>query len=200
MVAAQGHRGAVVNAVIAQANAGINVGDEGFGVAAVAAGPPPVPNLIAVQPPGLPPLTPLEEAFTEIGFSINAARMLTSQNDQNITLPSLALMDDAEVKTLCAKMRKPGGGEQGTNVATRAEVSLKTVCYMARHYHLTSRVMVPGDLAFDNVDTFSNHQKSKDDYKEPSEKLKLVKVEKCWTSLKSGMKSWLSSMDKAVDL
>jgi hypothetical protein len=53
--------------------------------------------------------------------------MLTSPNDQKITLLSLALIDDAEVKTLCATMRKPGGGEQGTNVGIRAEVSLKIV-------------------------------------------------------------------------
>jgi hypothetical protein len=100
-----------------------SIGVAGVGGAAVTAGPPPVPNVIAVQPPGLPPLTPLEEAFTEIGFSGDAARMLTSPNDQNITLPSLALMDKVEVKTLYATMRKPGGGEQGINVATRAEVS-----------------------------------------------------------------------------
>jgi hypothetical protein len=178
MVGACGQRGAIENVAIAQANAGINVGVVGVGVAAVPPGPPPVPIGIALQPPGLPPLTPLEEAFTEIVFSANAARMLTSANNHNFTLPSLALMDDAEVKTPCATMRKPGGGKQGTNVATRAEVSLKTVCYMACHYRCTSRVMVPGDLTFDNVVTFSNHRKSKVDYKEPSEKLKLVKVEK----------------------
>jgi hypothetical protein len=178
IVAARGRRGAIANAGIAQANAGINVGVAGVDVVAVPAGPPPFPNVIAIQPPGLPPLTPLEEAFTEIGNSANAARMLTSPNDQNITLPSLGLIYNAEVKTLCATMRKPRGGEQGTNVATRAEVSLKTVCYMARHYRCTSQVMVPGDLTFDNVVTFLNHCKSKVDYKEPSEKLKFVKVEK----------------------
>jgi hypothetical protein len=123
MVGALGRRVAVVNAAIAPANAGINVGAAGVGVAAVPPEPPPVP----VQPPGLPPLSPLEEAFTEIGFSADAARMLTSPIDQNITLLSLALMDDAEVKTLCATMRKPRGGEQGTNVATIAKVSLNTV-------------------------------------------------------------------------
>jgi hypothetical protein len=128
MVGAQGRKGAIVNAAIAQANAGINVEAAGVGVAAIPPGPPPVPILIDVQPPGLPQLTPLEEAFTEIDFSANAARMITSPKNQNITLPSLALMDDAEVKTLCATMRKPGVGEQGTNVSTRAEVSLKTVC------------------------------------------------------------------------
>jgi hypothetical protein len=128
MVAAQGQRGAVVNAAITQANAGVNVGAAGAGVAAVPPVPPPVPIVIAVQPPVLPPMTPLEEAFTDTGFSANAARMLTSPNDQNITLPLLALMDDAKVKRLCATMRKPGGGEQETNVATRAEVSIKTVC------------------------------------------------------------------------
>jgi hypothetical protein len=161
MVVAQGRRGAVVNAAIAQANTGINLGAAGVGAAAVVAGSPPVPNVIAVQPPGLSPLTPLEEACTEIGFSADAARMLTSPNDQNITLPSLALMDNAEVKTLCETMRKPGGDEQGTNVATRAEVLLKAVCYMARHYRPTSRVMAPGDLTFDNIVTFSKHCKSK---------------------------------------
>jgi hypothetical protein len=95
MVGAQGRRGAVVNAAIAQEDAGINIGVVGVGAAAVPPRPPPVPIVIAVQPPGLPPLTPLEEVFTEIGFSANAARMLTSPNDQNIRLPSLALMDDA---------------------------------------------------------------------------------------------------------
>jgi hypothetical protein len=38
--------------------------------------------------------------------------------------------------------------------------------------------MVRGDLPFEIAVTFSNHRKSKVDYKEPSEKLKLVKVEK----------------------
>jgi hypothetical protein len=38
--------------------------------------------------------------------------------------------------------------------------------------------MVTGDLTFNNVVTFLNHRKSKVDYKEPSDKLKLVKVEK----------------------
>jgi hypothetical protein len=66
MVAARGRRGAVVNAAIAQGNVGVNIGVAGGGVAAVPPGPPPVPNVIAVQPAGLPPLTPLEEAFTKI--------------------------------------------------------------------------------------------------------------------------------------
>jgi hypothetical protein len=125
MVGARGRRDAIVNAAFAKANVGNNVGFAGVGGAAVPPGLPPLPNVIAVQPPRLPPLTPLEEAFTEIGFSADASRILTSPNNQNITLPSLALMDDAEVKTLCATMRKPGGGKQGTNVATRAEVLLK---------------------------------------------------------------------------
>jgi hypothetical protein len=79
MVAARGRRGVVINAAIAQPTQESTL--PGVGVAAVAAGPPPVPNVIAVQPPGLPPLTPLEQAFTEIGFSVDAARMLTSPNN-----------------------------------------------------------------------------------------------------------------------
>jgi hypothetical protein len=81
MVAAQGRIGAVVNAAIAQANAGINVGVAGVGVVVVASGPPPVPNVIVAQPSKMPTLTTLEEAFTEILFSVEAARMLTSPND-----------------------------------------------------------------------------------------------------------------------
>jgi hypothetical protein len=89
---------------------GINFGAAGAGVVA---GPPPVPNVIAIQPPGLPPLTPLDQAFVGIGFLEDAARILTSLDNQNITLPSLALMDDAEFKTLCATMRMPGAVNRG---------------------------------------------------------------------------------------
>jgi hypothetical protein len=38
--------------------------------------------------------------------------------------------------------------------------------------------MVPGDLTFANVVPLLNHGRSKVDYKEPSKKLKLVKVER----------------------
>jgi hypothetical protein len=70
-----------------------------------------VPNVIAVQPSGLPLLTPLEATFTKFGFLIKAARMLASPNNQNITLPSSVLINDAEFKTLCGTMRKPEGGK-----------------------------------------------------------------------------------------
>jgi hypothetical protein len=92
MVAAGGQRAAVANSAIAQANVPavsppsgpasqgrINLGAEGAGMAA---GPPPVPNVIAAQPHGLPLLTPSEEALIGIGFSKEAARILTSPNDQ----------------------------------------------------------------------------------------------------------------------
>jgi hypothetical protein len=49
MLAAQGRRGAVVNAAIAQANAGIKVVIAEVGAAAVAAGPPPVPSVLLIN-------------------------------------------------------------------------------------------------------------------------------------------------------
>jgi hypothetical protein len=49
---------------------------------------------------------------------------------------------------------------------------------MARHYRCTSLIRVSGDLTSDNLVTFSKHRKSKVDYKEPYEELKLVKMEK----------------------
>jgi hypothetical protein len=58
--------------------------------------------------------------------------------------------------------------------------------------------MVPGDLTFNNVFTFPNHP-SQIDYKEPSEKLKLVKVEKMLDFIEEWPNNWLSLMDKAVD-
>jgi hypothetical protein len=79
-------------------------------------------------------------------------------------------MNNSEVKTLYAGCKNP--------VAVRAEVSLKMVYYMAHHYQRTSRFMVPGELRFDNVGIFTNHQKAEVDYKVPINKLKPVKVEK----------------------
>jgi hypothetical protein len=51
MVAAQGRRGVVVNAAIVQANAAVNVGVAGVGVAAVVVEPPPIPSFIAFKNP-----------------------------------------------------------------------------------------------------------------------------------------------------
>jgi hypothetical protein len=49
---------------------------------------------------------------------------------------------------------------------------------MARHYCRESQFMVSGYPTINNVVTFSDHRKYNLDYKETSEKLKLVKVEK----------------------
>jgi hypothetical protein len=100
------------------AGAEINVG---VPVVGVAAGLPLVPNDIVNQPPGLPQLAPLEEEYTKIGFLIKAARMLASPNNQYITIPSLARMDDAESQgALC------------NNVQTRCCLTGNQRCYQGR--------------------------------------------------------------------
>jgi hypothetical protein len=64
--------------------------------------PTPLPPII----PGvtLPPLTPLEAAFVNIGFSEAGARLLASTEGENIPLESLSPMEDKEVKTSCQTM------------------------------------------------------------------------------------------------
>ena len=64
-------------------------------------------------------------------------------------------MDDKVVKTLCQTMRKPGGGEAGTVVSTRAEMALYVTCYMARHYQRTDRTMTAASITLAKVETFS---------------------------------------------
>jgi hypothetical protein len=78
---------------------------------------------------------------------------------------------------LCARQRKPSGSEHEFNVARRAQVLLKMVCYAAHNYQRTSCVMDAGESIYDNNGTFDNHQKEDVDYMEPMEKHKGVKVE-----------------------
>jgi hypothetical protein len=110
-----------------------------------------------------------------IGFSEAGARMLASTDGENLTLESISTMDDKEVKTLCQTMRKPGGGGQGTYVSTLAEVAMKTVYYISRHFNRTSRTLAVAHITLANIIIFTNHRKALDAYKEPTEMMKLSK-------------------------
>ena len=143
--------------------------------AAVVAGIP-APAMVPVipAPAMLPPLTALERAFVRIGFTDNGARKLCSVDGENVTLEALPYMDDKVVKTLCQTMRKPGGGEAGTVVSTRAEIALYVTCYMARHYQRTNRTMTEASITLAKVETFSKRRTNEEGYKEPAvDKMKL---------------------------
>jgi hypothetical protein len=140
------------------------------GVAGVPA-PPVVPAVPA--PARLPPLTAIERAFVRIGFTENGARALCSVDGENVSLDALPFLDDKVVKTMCQTMRKPGGGDVGVAVPTRAEMALYVTCYMARHYQRTSRTMTEASITMAMVDTFSKRRTNEEGYKEPSDKLKL---------------------------
>ena len=144
-------------------------------VAAAAAAPVAVAAAVQAMPAParVPPLTALEQAFVRIGFTDNGARKLCSPDGENVTLDALPYMDDKVVKTLCQTMRKPGGGEAGTVVSTRAEMALFVVCYMARHYDRTNRTMTEASITLAKVETFSKRRTNEEGYKEPADKMKL---------------------------
>lgn len=131
----------------------------------------------------------LNAAFTRMGFSAHATAHLTAADKENLTIDSLQYMDDKTVETLCSSMRKPGGmiagpapaggapGPQirdpGVFVSTRAEMNMKTACYMARHYARTSRVLEAGTITEASIYEFKQYKDSETAYKEPTEPLKL---------------------------
>jgi hypothetical protein len=136
---------------------------------------PPAVVPVIPAPARLPALTALERAFVGIGFTENGARKLCSVDGENVTLEALAYMDDKVVKTLCQTMRKPGGGEAGTVVSTRAEMALYVTCYMARHYQRTDRTMTAASITLAKVETFSKRRTNEEGYKEPAaDKMKLT--------------------------
>ena len=109
----------------------------------------------------------LNAAFIRLGFSDVATAILADAEKENIDIEALILFDDKGVKTLCATMRKPGGtvegvaagggGERirlqnpGVYVSTKAEMNMTVACYMARHYHRTTRTMAASLLPADHA-------------------------------------------------
>jgi hypothetical protein len=99
----------------------------------------------------------LNAAFIRMGFSAEAMFILAAADKENLIVESLHYMDGKTVETLCASLCKQGGmvdgpalpsgapipqiRDPGVYVSTRAEINLKTSCYMVRHYACTSQVL-----------------------------------------------------------
>jgi hypothetical protein len=131
----------------------------------------------------------LNAAFIRMGFSADATVILAAADKENLTVDSLQYMDDKTVETLCASLRKPGGmidgpapaggaaiqqiRDPGVFVSTRAEMNMKTSCYMARHYARTSRVLEPAAITEQTIFEFKQYKESEQAYKEPTETMKL---------------------------
>jgi hypothetical protein len=83
-----------------------------------------------------------------MGFSNEAAAILTDATKENLEVHTLQYLDDKGIKILCASLRKPGGTtagvapagggavpqvpNPGVYVSTRAEINIAAACYMAR--------------------------------------------------------------------
>jgi hypothetical protein len=131
----------------------------------------------------------LNAAFIRMGFSADATVILAAADKENLTVESLQYMDDKTVETLCASLRKPGGmvdgpappggapipqiRDPGVFVSTRAEMNLKTSCYMARHYARTSRVLEAAAITEVTIFEYKQYKESEKVYKEPAEQMKL---------------------------
>jgi hypothetical protein len=137
----------------------------------------------------------LGTAFVRIGFTGAAAVILSDPAKENIDIEALKSFDDKGVKTLCAAMRKPGGTIEGpapagdgavaplipnpgTYVSMRAELSMMITCYMARHYLRTCRTLTEALITTDRLSRYVVFKDAEEDYKEPTEPLKLTKPDK----------------------
>jgi hypothetical protein len=137
----------------------------------------------------------LGTAFVRIGFTGAAAVILSDPAKENIDIEALKSFDDKGVKTLCAAMRKPGGTMEGpvpavagavaplipnpgTYVSMRAELNMMITCYMARHYLRTSRTLTAALITTDRLSRYVVFKDAEEDYKEPTEPLKLTKPDK----------------------
>jgi hypothetical protein len=86
-------------------------------------------------------------------------------------------MDDKVRKTLSQTMKKPGGGESGCVISTRAEMALYVACYMARHYQCKSRTMTVASTKLPEVESIFKRRRNKECYKEPTSKMKLAMLD-----------------------
>jgi hypothetical protein len=131
----------------------------------------------------------LNAAFVRMGFSNEAAAILTDATKENLEIGTLQYFDDKGIKILCASLRKPGGTtagvaptagaaipqipNPGVYVSTRAEINLAAVCYIARHYARASRTLEAATLTLAVINTFAQYKEAEDAYKEPTEAMKL---------------------------
>lgn len=129
-------------------------------------------------------------AFVRLGFSQEAAALLSDKDKENISVETLSFYDEKAVKILCATLRKPGGtiadpsneGKKipnpGVYVSTRAELSLTAACFMAAHYKRTLRTLTAADITVQKVERYKLYKEAEDNHKDPDDILKLIKPDK----------------------
>jgi hypothetical protein len=79
----------------------------------------------------------------------------------------------------------------GVYVSTIAELNLKVVCFMTKHYVRTSRTLTPAMVTMATVHQYAQYKEAEKDYKEPDDALKLSKPEK----IIDFIEEWPESLD-----
>jgi hypothetical protein len=120
----------------------------------------------------------LNAVFIRLGFINAAAAVLTDPDKENVQIDTLKTFDDKGLKILCATLRKlgetiddPGQGrgapartipDPGVYVSTRAEMKLKSACFLAIHYQCTSRTLTTDYLRVERVHRFFQYKEAEE--------------------------------------
>ena len=135
-----------------------------------------------------------------MGFSQAARTYITDvQNMQ--TLEEFALLEDADVLSLCKVIHCPGGmvpnpnaavggqiANPGIEVSLIAEKNLKLMCYFLRYKQRTSYELVHAEVTEDSVRAMTGHKKWEENHKDV--KAPEINV-KDWPKTIEAIKEWL---------
>ena len=113
-----------------------------------------------------------------MGFS-QAARIYITDVQNMQTLEEFALLEDADVLSLCKVIRRPGGmvpnpnaavggqiANPGIEVSLIAEKNLKLMCYFLRYKQRTSYGLVHAEVTEDSVRAMTGHKKWEENHKD----------------------------------
>jgi hypothetical protein len=133
-------------------------------------------------------------AFVRLGFGNDAAAVLTDRNKEDVQIDSLKYFNDKAVKILCDTLRKPGWTEDvpglgqralartipnpGIYVSARAEMNLKSACFLAMHYQRTSRTLTTANLTVERVHRFARYKEAEEAYNVEIKVFRLERPEK----------------------
>mmetsp|Transcript_36513 Transcript_36513/g.88171 ORF Transcript_36513/g.88171 Transcript_36513/m.88171 type:complete len:280 (-) Transcript_36513:627-1466(-) len=114
-------------------------------------------------------------ALTAIGFSAATRDILLDVAKEGLKPKDLSIMRDEEAHSLVVRLVKMKvANMEPLYVNVRTESSLKTACYIARHYKRTGRTFDWSVITPHALEAWKVFQNSEADHQEPTEPLKLL--------------------------